>query len=352
MTHDLMFANAAPPCSKSLTDILHTLSPSPACSGLVTPIPSTPGWITSTTTDSRVYWPISTVATVGGDFSDRQQLKQEIQERLHQGPQPLPCPPPTTAPNTVPNHWTLDWIRASFEWMAGYSTSGVWRSLERLGLRLRSAKVQQFSPDPEYTSKLLDLEMVLWEARRYPRTVTAVFMDQMGFNRWPDPGKDWGSTPPLADRRGAKERKWRLIGALNPLTGQVDYLDAYIVGRAKVINFYEQLVAAYPQVRRLYVIQDNWSIHSHPDVMEALQAWPQVTPVWLPTYAPWLNPIEKLWRWLRQEVLKLHRWADDWETLLGRVRAFLEQFAHGSERLLEYVGLLGSGRLAQMIHGP
>ncbi len=290
-------------------------------------------------------------AAVGGLFSEAQELKQQLEERLHQGPQTL-TPAQEASQEHVPNRWTLDLIRACSEHLKGYTLSGVWRLLDSLGLRWRSAKVQQFSPDPEYASKLLDLEMVLWEARRYPRSVTAVFMDQMGFNRWPDPGKDWGSTPPLADRTGAKEQKWRLIGALNPLTGQVNYLDAYIVGRAKVINFYGQLVEAYPQARTLYVIQDNWSIHSHPDVLAALQDWPQVTPVWLPTYAPWLNPIEKLWRWLRQEVLKLHRWADDWEMLLGRVRGFLAQFAQGSQRLLEYVGLLGSGRIAQMIHGP
>ncbi len=290
-------------------------------------------------------------AAVGGLFSEAQELKQQLEERLHQGPQTL-TPAQEASQEHVPNRWTLDLIRACSEHLKGYTLSGVWRLLDSLGLRWRSAKVQQFSPDPEYASKLLDLEMVLWEARRYPRSVTAVFMDQMGFNRWPDPGKDWGSTPPLADRKGAKEQKWRLIGALNPLTGQVNYLDAYIVGRAKVINFYGQLVEAYPQARTLYVIQDNWSIHSHPDVLAALQDWPQVTPVWLPTYAPWLNPIEKLWRWLRQEVLKLHRWADDWEMLLGRVRGFLAQFAQGSQRLLEYVGLLGSGRIAQMIHGP
>ncbi len=135
--------------------------------------------------------------------------------------------------------------------MTGYTRSGVWRLLNRLGLRLRSAKVQQFSPDPEYASKLADLEMALWEARRYPRSVVAVFLDEMGFSRWSDPGPDWRGEPPVADRQGAKNRLWRLIGALNPLTGQVNYLDAYIVGRAKVISFHELLVEAYPQARRL-----------------------------------------------------------------------------------------------------
>jgi transposase len=83
------------------------------------------------------------------------------------------------------------------------------------------------------------------------------------------------------------------------------------------------------------VIQDNWSIPTHPDVLEALQAWPQVEPMWLPTYAPWLNPIAKLWRWLKQDVLKRHRLAESWEAVRGRVRQFLDQFAHGSQRLRE-----------------
>jgi len=233
-----------------------------------------------------------------------------------------------------------------------YSLSGVWRLLQRWDLHRRSAAVQQFSPDPEYDAKLADLEMALWEARRYPRSVVAVFLDQMGFRRWPDPAPDWASRRPVADRRGAPAGSWRLMGALNPFTGEVTYLDAYIVGRAKVIACYAQLVAAYPKARRLYAIQDNWSIHKHDDVVAALRQWPQIQPVWLPTYAPWLNPIEKLWRWLRQEVLHLHRLADDWTALRQRVRAFLDQFAHGSARLLEYVGLQGNGLIARMVQGP
>ena len=71
-------------------------------------------------------------------------------------------------------------------------------------------------------------------------------------------------------------------------------------GRAKVIQFYKQLDAAYPDVERLLVVQDNRSIHTHADVLGALARWPRIEPVWLPTYSPWLNPIEKLWRWLRR----------------------------------------------------
>ena len=84
-----------------------------------------------------------------------------------------------------------------------------------------------------------------------------------------------------------------MIGAFNALRGRVDYLDAYIIGREKVIRFNRQLATVYPEARLIYVVQDNWSIHHHAEVEAALSDLPQIEPVWLPTYAPWLNPIEK-----------------------------------------------------------
>ena len=285
----------------------------------------------------------------GGAFDRR----EELETRLRQGPGPEAHTQAAASPDgPPPSRWTLNTIRATFDWLRDYTLSGVWRYLQRSKLRLCSARVQQFSPDPAYARKVLDLEMVLWEASRYPGTVEAVFLDQMGFTRWPDPAKDWAGATPVADRHDSKQGLWRTMGALNALTGQVTYVDGYIVGREKVIACYRQLLEAYPQAERLYAIQDNWSIHKHPDVLAALQQWPQIEPVWLPTYAPWLNPIEKLWRWLKQDVLKMHRLAEDWQAVRNRVRQFLEQFAQGSERLLEYVGLLGNGLLARMIHGP
>lgn len=112
---------------------------------------------------------------------------------------------------------------------------------------------------------------------------------------------------------------------------------------------------------------DNWPVHIHPDVLVALE--PQesrhfrpLPPSWsptpsakavgrwgqlqlpiqlvpLPTYASWCNPIEKLWRKLRQELTHLHRWADDLVRLRDEIDRFLRQFADGSPDLLRYVGL-------------
>jgi transposase len=275
-------------------------------------------------------------------------------ERLHQAPgvEAQAVVGMTTA--SPPSRWTLAAIRATFPWLRDYSLSGVWRLLRRLGLQRRNARVQQYSPDPEYLAKVERLLECLREAARAPGEVVVVFLDEMGYYRWPDPGSDWASETPVAYHGANNNRQWRIVGALNAQTGQVDYLENYIVGRRQLIAFYQQLAGAYPNARRIYVIQDNWSVHNHPEVCEALEGLPQLEVIWLPTYAPWLNPIEKLWRALREQVLKLHRLSDDWPTLRRRVNAFLDQFRldqlrDGGHALLQYVGLLGDGKLAQAI---
>ena len=63
----------------------------------------------------------------------------------------------------------------------------------------------------------------------------------------------------------------------------------------------------------------------------------------LPTYASWLNPIEKLWRKLKQELVHLHRLADKLPELRAQIDRFLDQFANGSLDLLRYVGLFVPG---------
>jgi hypothetical protein len=303
------------------------------------------------------------------DGSDPHQA--ELSDRLRQAPgeearlalAPKPDPPPvvsvtattseTTPPPAVPpppSRWSLRAIQATFPWLRDLTLSGVWRLLQRSGLRLRGARLQHYSPDPEYGAKEAHLLSCLREAAKHPETVGFVFLDEMGYYCWPDATTDWAPMAPapcpVAQRAGPNNKQWRVVGTLNALTGRVDYQENYIVGREQLIRFYGRLDKVYAGVKRLYVAQDNWSIHSHPEVEVALAGLPRLEVVWLPTYAPWLNPIEKLWRWLRQDQLYVHRLAHDWTRLRQHANGFLDQFGSGSHALLQYVGLCGEGKLA------
>jgi transposase len=294
--------------------------------------------------------PTNTVGIVGGCFEEVEAVREELLETLQAGPGEAARREVAGAKTgPAPSRWTLRTIQASVEWLTEYTVSGVWRVLQTCGLGLHTSCARLFSPDPDYRRKVRRLHRGLRDAARHPDTVVALFLDEFGYQRWPEVAPTWGAEAAVAQRAG-NNQQWRTIGVLNALTGQVNYLDGYIVGRQQVLQFYSRLDRAYPEVARLYVIQDNWNIHTHPDVVTALAGYPRITPVWLPTYAPWLNPLEKLWRWLRQDVLKMHRWVEDWPQVKQRVHDFLDQFAHGSAALLRYVGLVGKGKLATVIN--
>ncbi len=48
----------------------------------------------------------------------------------------------------------------------------------------------------------------------------------------------------------------------------------------------------------------------------------------------------------------MHPLVEHFKELRQRVNSFLNQFDDGAEELLNYVGLLGDGKLAQAIRGP
>jgi transposase len=295
-------------------------------------------------------WPTNTGGIVGGHNEERESIQAELLETQRAGPgEAARQEGAVGARGPAPSRWTLRTIRVSVEWLTEYTLGGVWRVLQACGLGIYGARARLFSPDPDYRSKVRHLHRCLRDAARHPDTVGTVFLDEFGYHRWPEVAPTWGPAAAVAQRAG-NNQQWRTIGALNALTGQVNYLDGYIVGRQQVIQFYAQLNHTYLALDRLYVVQDNWNIHTHPDVLSALVKYPRITPVWLPTYAPWLNPIEKLWRWLRQDVLKMHRWVEDWPHVKQRVHDFLDQFAQGSSDLLRYVGLVGKGKLATVLN--
>jgi len=172
--------------------------------------------------------------------------------------------------------------------------------------------------------------------------VGLLFLDELTYYRQPSPAPAYpaqGKTQPRARQVAGYNTKTRLVAVLNAIPGRVTYMQRSTIGIQALVAFYAQVRAAYPEVEKIYISQDNWPVHKLPEPMQAMQKH-GLTPLFLPTYASWLNPIEKLWRWLQQEVLHLHSLAHRFDELRQRVCGFLDQFQLGSDPLLQYVGLL------------
>jgi hypothetical protein len=143
---------------------------------------------------------------------------------------------------------------------------------------------------------------------------------------------------PTATRSYHANHQHRICGALDAVTGQVHWWAGDRTSVPVIRRFLTDLRAAYGPEQRLIVVWDNWLVHRHDDVHATAQA-EQIELLFLPTYAPWLNPIEKLWRWLKQEVVHGHRLAATWGELKTSIAAFLDRFQHPSPALVRYTGL-------------
>ena len=267
-------------------------------------------------------------------FPPEQQV--ELRDTLRQGPLQF---------GLEQSRWTLKAIGLVVTWLGRYSLSGICRILKALQISYKRGRHHVHSPDPHYNVKKQWAEQCEAEAKANPGKIVTVYMDEVSFYRQPTLASDWCPTgsdyQPLAERAVHKTNtRSRVVGALDVVTGQVTYRQRSKIGVDQLCAFYRQLRDTYPEAERIYVIQDNWyNVHFHPEVIDAALDL-GIIPVPLPTYAPWLNPTEKLWRKLYQEIIHLHRLSNQWEELKACVNRFLDQFAPGSPELLHYVGLL------------
>ena len=238
--------------------------------------------------------------------------------------------------------WRLQDVGRALAWLNGYSDAGIYKVLKRLGFSRKQALNFIRSPDPAFRAKWRAILKAFSEAAYHPDKVVCLFLDELTYYRQPRSAPAYhrrGKSQPRARQAARANTQTRVVAALNGITGRVIHLQRSKIGKEALVAFYAQVRAVYPDAEKIYIVQDNWPIHKVPDVMAALQAH-GLTPLFLPTYASWLNPIEKLWRWLKQDVLHLHRHANDLDTLRQQVAEFLDQFAQGSDALLRYVGIL------------
>lgn len=126
-------------------------------------------------------------------------------------------------------------------------------------------------------------------------------------------------------------------GALNAQTGELVTLGKERSRQDECIAFLEALDTAQPNIPKL-LIWDNAPPH-HPKRVLAAAADRQITIAWLPFRSPELNPIEDIWRLLKQ-VVAANRVYDSVQTLLAHALTWLDACSPAS--LLTRSGLTSS----------
>jgi hypothetical protein len=175
-----------------------------------------------------------------------------------------------------------------------------------------------------------------------PQRTVLLFEDEGTFYRQPTQAWIWSSLGRQQPRMPYSHRsntRLRMVGYLNAATAAVHSQDMSRVSADRLARNVAQISQWYPQADTVYLVWDNWPIHAHPKVLEALRKQPRLKVLWLPTYAPWLNHLEKGWRWVRQRLTHAHPWSDDFLEYRQQVRDEFARLASGSEEFKRYVGL-------------
>lgn len=257
----------------------------------------------------------------------------QLSETLHQSPELFGLPRA---------RWWLDGIRQSVEWMKPLSLPGVRGLLERFEVHYKRGRRYVHSPDEFYASKAAAIRVVAQQVKADPKRFVLLYQDELTYYRCPSVFCDYarcGSDEPLAAQGTGYNTSRRIAGCLDATTGRLICWQRSAFAHQTFLKYLLDVQKRYPDAEGIYVVLDNWPVHFQEDVLKGLVG-SKMHLLFLPTYAPWLNPIEKVWRKLKEEVLHLHRYSSRWKELQACVQEWLDkQDRADNTSLLHSVGL-------------
>ena len=183
-----------------------------------------------------------------------------------------------------------------------YSPSGCVKLLGRLGFEYRKPKAAPRVADPAEQAAFIE---------RYERLLGGLaadeavyFADAVHPEYQTKPAYGWvrkGSNPAVPTTSG-RERV-NIHGALNLETFDAPFIEPVTVDGDSAVKLLAKIEARNPDKRVIHVIWDNASYHRGAHVREFLSRPDcRIQLIRLPCYCPHLNPIERLWAVMHQNV--------------------------------------------------
>ena len=140
-------------------------------------------------------------------------------------------------------------------------------------------------------------------AARRGRRVEVWFADEARFGQKGALTRVWAErgTRPTAPKQTAYGNLY-VLTAVCPASGRAEGLVSPALNTGVVQTFLDQLSATLPRRTHVVLVWDGAGYHS---ASRALAVPANITAVTLPPYSPELNPVERLWLYLRQ-----HYWSN------------------------------------------
>lgn len=251
-------------------------------------------------------------------------------------------------------NWNQELICLYFSQYEGITVSQgtVSKSLKAAKINWNRARLRVHSPDPHYVIKRERVEglrqMALTgtlspaQASHPPpevegRSTYLVYFDAADLHWCPDTGNTYVPCgEQLKVDSPGKENPWyALFGSLVYPSGDGHYTIHDRKRSDEVVNHLQGLIERDPD-GFWFVILDNASAH-HTDLVNSFvnEQSHRLELVFLPTYSPHLNLIERLWKLMRGQVTKNNFFAS-LQTLAHAVQVWLEKLSFG-----QFCSLLG-----------
>ena len=191
--------------------------------------------------------------------------------------------------------WSCATIALELQARRGLAVSGetVRRWLHELDWVWKRAKLIAKDDDPQRVEKLARIRVAFEQLR----AGTALFFaDELDISLLPKVGYQWmpKGTQVEVLTPGTNDKRY-LAGALDVTTGTISDCVWYSKVTGLFLNLLQTLDRAYPAAAfsRLTVVADNAKIHHAGEVEKWVAAHPRFELLYLPTYCPRANPIER-----------------------------------------------------------
>jgi transposase len=191
--------------------------------------------------------------------------------------------------------WSCATIALELQARRGVVVAGetMRRGLQELGWVWKRAKLRAKDDDPQRVEKLARIRYALEQLRA---GVALFFADELDISLLSKVGYQWMPKGEQVEvlTPGTNEKR-HLAGALNLTTGIMTHCVWYRKTTGLFLDLLQTLDRTYPARTffHLQVVVDNAKIHQAAAVAKWLAAHPRFELLYLPTYCPQANPIER-----------------------------------------------------------